>query len=256
MEPSEDPPEPQPAPSRARRLLAGVREGAIIVVIALVIATCIKTFLAQMFVIPSQSMENTLQRSDRVLVVKAVAYQRGDIVVFADDLGWLPAAPPAAPWQQALEFIGVVPASGDQYLIKRLVGLPGDHVVCCDVQGRITVNDQPLDETDYLYRRPDGTTVNPSDLQFDVWVPQGRVFVLGDHRDASADSRYHLCDVRGATQKGDNAFPAVSSIQGPAKLLAYPFDRYTTFAAPPTYANVPDPPTAPDPLPVPQGGGC
>ncbi len=228
----------------------------LIVVIALVIATLIKTFLAQMFVIPSQSMENTLQRSDRVLVVKAVGYQRGDIVVFEDKLNWLPPAPEANAVQRALEFVGVLPASGDQYLIKRLIGLPGDRVVCCDVQGRITVNGFALDESSYLYRKPDGTSVKPSEMPFDVVVPAGRIFVLGDHRNASADSRYHFCDTVGATAKGDNAFPFVVSIQGPAKVLAYPFDRAATFAAPATFAGVPDPVPAPDPPPLPQGGGC
>ncbi len=243
-------------PTLLQRVIGGVRETVLIVVIALVIATLIKTFLAQMFVIPSQSMERTLQRSDRVLVVKTVAYQRGDIVVFEDKLNWLPPAPKANAVQRGLEFVGLLPASGDQYLIKRLIGLPGDHVVCCDAQGRMSVNGVALDETEYLYRQPDGTQVKPSEMPFDVVVPEGRIFVMGDHRNYSADSRYHLCDTVGTRAKGDNAFPSVTSIQGPAKLLAFPFDRFVGFSTPATFAAVPAAVATGDPVPTPQGGGC
>lgn len=251
--------EPDKAPAQRsllRRFVVGVKETVLIVVIALVIATLIKSFLAQMFVIPSQSMENTLQRSDRVLVVKVMAYQRGDIVVFEDRLNWLPPAPPANPVRRVAEFIGILPASGDQFLIKRLVGLPGDRVVCCDAQGAVTVNGVALNEAQYLYRRPDGTLIKPSEMPFDIVVPEGRFFVLGDHRNASADSRYHLCDTVGARAKGDNAFPSLDSIQGPAKLLAYPFDRFTTFSTPDAFAAIPAAAPMPDPPPAPQGGGC
>jgi signal peptidase I len=247
---------PAGRPSLSRRLLAAVKETALIVVIALVIATLIKTFLAQMFVIPSQSMENTLQRSDRVLVVKPMAYQRGDVVVFEDRLNWLPPAPKASPVRLGLEFVGLLPASADQYLIKRLVGLPGDHVVCCDAEGRVSVNGVALDESAYLYRKPDGSTVRPSELTFDVYVPEGRFFVLGDHRNASADSRYHLCDQVAARPKGDNAFPSIDAIQGPAKLLAYPFDRATSFSTPATYGSIPAPEALAGAPPEPRGGGC
>lgn len=256
MEPSQTDIDPARQPTLLRRVFNGARETVLIVVIALVIATLIKTFLAQMFVIPSQSMEPTLQRSDRVLVVKTMAYHRGDIVVFEDKLNWLPPPARANAVQRGLEFVGILPASGDQFLIKRLIGLPGDHVACCDSAGRVTVNGVPLDESAYLFKNPDGTMVKPSEMSFDLVVPAGRIFVMGDHRNYSADSRYHLCDTVGATRKGDNAFPSIESIQGPAKLLTFPFDRATTFSTPATFAGVPDPEPTSDPPPTPQGGGC
>ncbi len=241
--------------SLGRKVVDGVREFVVIVVVALLVATLIKTFLAQMFVIPSQSMEQTLQRDDRVMVLKVGGYARGDIVVFQDDLGWLPPEEPPGAGRRALEFIGVLPASGNQYLIKRLIGLPGDHVACCSASGKVTVNGVELDESEYLYLNPDGTTVRPSEIAFDVVVPEGRIFVLGDHRNASADSRYHLCDVsRGA--KGSSAFPALKSIQGPAKANVFPFNRSTTFSVPDVFAGVP-PPSQPGPAVAQvQGGGC
>ncbi len=248
--------DPTERPPLLRRVVGGLKETVLIVVIALVIATLIKTFLAQMFVIPSQSMERTLQRSDRVLVVKTMQYHRGDVVVFEDKLNWLPPAPKANAVRQGLEFVGLLPVSGDQYLIKRLIGLPGDRVICCDAQGQMSVNGVTLDESSYLYRNPDGSLIKPSEMTFDVVVPAGRIFVMGDHRNYSADSRYHLCDTLGAREKGDNAFPAVDSIQGPAKILAFPFDRFTVFSAPAVFATVPDAGPIPDPVPAPQGGGC
>lgn len=216
-----------------------VQETALVVLTALVIATLIKTFLAQMFVIPSGSMEQTLLVSDRVMVSKITDVHRGDIIVFEDEAGWLPAAQEPGIVEKGLQFVGVLPASGDQYLIKRLIGMPGDHVACCDQLKRITVNGQPLDESSYLFSGSDGHPVNPSDITFDLVVPADRVFVLGDHRTSSADSRYHLCQ----DLTGDiiDAFPRMSSIQGPAKAVLFPFSRWRTFAVPATFASVPDP---------------
>ncbi len=241
--------------SVGRRIVNGIRETVLVILIALVIATLIKTFLAQMFVIPSTSMQQTLELQDRVMVVKVTSYQRGDIVVFEDNLGWLPPEAPSSTPKKILEFIGLLPASGNQYLIKRLIGLPGDHVVCCSTSGRVSVNGQELDESSYLYRNPDGSTVKPSEILFDVTVPKGHIFVLGDHRNASADSRYHLCDTtRGS--KGASAFPAVSSIQGPAKLNVFPFNRWRTFSVPAVYSAVPAAAGDPPAVAVVSGGGC
>lgn len=235
---------PTERPSVARRIASGVREVVIIVVVALLVATLVKTFVAQQFVIPSESMENTLDINDRIVALKVTPYHRGDIIVFEDQLGWLPAAPDPTPTQKVLEFLGILPASGDQYLVKRLIGLPGDHVTCCTAAGQVTVNGVAIDETSYLFRNVDGTQVKPSEAAFDVVVPAGRVFVMGDHRNKSADSRYHLCDTLYGT-KGLAAFPAISSIQGPVKLIAYPFSRAQWFNVPATFANVPAPSGSP-----------
>lgn len=239
-----------------RRIYVAMREFVLVVVIALLIATLIKTFLAQMFVIPSGSMENTLQINDRVMVQKVVSYHRGDIIVFADPANWLPPAPEAGGMQKALEFVGLLPASGSQYLIKRLIGLPGDHVACCDARGRLTVNGVALDESEYLFTDSVGNQVAPSELQFDVIVPKGHVFVMGDHRNASADSRYHLCDRVANRPQGSTAFVPQEDIQGPAMLLVFPFDRFTEFAVPAAFAKIPAPEGSPPDQAVIEGGGC
>lgn len=252
---AEGPPTQRPTPSLARRLAGGVREFVIIVVVALVVATLLKTFVAQMFVIPSESMEKTLEINDRVVAIKMVHYERGDIIVFEDDLGWLPPATPPSTMQKALEFVGVLPAGGNQYLVKRLIGLPGDHVTCCSKSGRVSVNGVALDESSYLYPNADGTTVKPSETAFDVIVPAGRVFVLGDHRNRSADSRYHLCDTSAGT-KGLAAFPTIASIQGPVRATAFPFDRARTFSIPATFAAVPAATAPPPALPQITAANC
>jgi signal peptidase I len=164
--------------------------------IALGLSLVIKTYLMQAFFIPSSSMEDTLQIGDRVLVSKLTPgpfdLHRGDIVVFEDPGGWLPPTPAKAAGNPALErvhgalmFIGLMPSDADNHLIKRLIGLPGDKVVCCDEQGRITVNGVPIDEP---YVKPGSA---PSEEEFEVTVPAGHVWVLGDNRGDSADSRYH-----------------------------------------------------------------
>jgi signal peptidase I len=229
----------------------------VILVIALIISTLIRTFGVEQFRVPTGSMEQTLygehdngdgtrSSGDRIFVAKAGGYDRGDIVVFEDKQGWLSAAPAgvSTPWyKDALEFVGVLPDSSKRYLVKRLIGLPGDRVTCCDDQGLIEVNGTPLLE-DYLYKNPDGSQVNPSDWEFDVTVPAGHVFVLGDHRNDSADSRYHLCS--GTQQTPQAAFPAVEDIQGPVVGIAYPVSRWARFHVPATFEGVPPPGDPPD----------
>ncbi len=173
-----------------------VREVFLVLAIALGLSLIIKTYLMQAFFIPSSSMEDTLQVGDRVLVSKLTPgplnLHRGDIVVFEDPGGWLPAAPakkassPAAERiHGALMFVGLMPSDADNHLIKRLIGLPGDKVVCCDKQGRITVNGTAITEP---YIKPGSA---PSEDAFKVTVPAGHLWVMGDNRGDSADSRYH-----------------------------------------------------------------
>jgi signal peptidase I len=226
-----------------RRTWGFVRELIIVVIGAVVVSSLLRAFVGQMFIIPSQSMENTLLVGDRVVVEKLTKFQRGDVVVFSDPGGWLeedPADP--GPWDKALEFIGLPTKSTPGHLIKRVIGMPGDKVVCCTAKGRITVNGYPLNETSYLYTDPDDDQVNPSDIKFEVVVPKDRIFVMGDHRDLSADSRCHLADLSTTQARGQVAFVPMSLVVGPAFAIAAPLDRAGRLRRPATFDNVPDPP--------------
>jgi signal peptidase I len=231
-----------------RRAWAFTRELLIVVVGAVVVSSLLRAFVGQMFIIPSQSMENTLLVGDRVVVEKLTDFQRGDVVVFSDPGGWLQEEPAdnPAPWDKVFEFIGIPTSSTPGHLIKRVIGMPGDRVICCDSKGRMKVNGQPLDEGSYLYADPDGVRVHPSDVKFEVVVPKDRIFVMGDHRDLSADSRCHLSDLSMDQGIGQVAFVPISLVVGPAFAIAAPFDRASRLRRPGTFANVPD---ATDPAP-------
>jgi signal peptidase I len=219
---------------------AWAREIAIVVVGALLASTLLRLFLIQMFVIPSGSMQNTLLIDDRVAVQKVVGYARGDVIVFRDDLGWLlPTKVEENPFRKALIFVGLMPDESANHLIKRLIGMPGDHVTCRDAQGRVSVNGVALDEGSYLYADPTtGRQVDPSSVAFDVVVPAGTVFVMGDHRNSSQDSRCHLADPTDGAP-GSPAFVPVGSIVGTAVAVVYPFERLRGLSRPPTFERVP-----------------
>ena len=144
-------------------------------------------------------MQNTLEIKDRVAVNKVPflshTIMRGDIIVFRDPDHWLgdpaPSADPLiiAKLREGLIAVGVLPNPAKQHLVKRVIGIAGDHLVCCDNKKRITVNGIPLNEP-YIFKGD-----NPSDMNFDVRVPPGKLWVMGDHRGASADSRYHTDDI-------------------------------------------------------------
>lgn len=215
------------------------RELLTIAVIALVISFVIKTFLVQAFWIPSGSMEETLNIGDRVLVSKIKAgpmsIDRGDIVVFEDPGGWLPASaepdrgPVLGPVVNALEFVGLAPTAEGNHLIKRVIATAGDHVECCDAQGRMSVNGQPLEE-DYLY--PNDI---PSQDPFDVTVAADSIWVMGDHRSNSRDSR--------ANDDGTGATGSVPTdhVVGQAMALVWPLGRAEWFDNPSTLSSVPAP---------------
>lgn len=213
-----------------------VRELVIVVFVALLLSLLLKSFVLQPFWIPSASMEPTLVPGDRVVVSKLTPgpfdLQRGDVVVFSDPDHWLGAqdsvrAPNAV--QKVLEFVGLYPA-GDNHLIKRLIGMPGDHVQCCTSAGQITINGAPISEP-YL---AGGT--KPSLTPFNITVPKGRIWVMGDNRGDSADSRYH------DNGTGATGSVPVKDVTGRADAILWPLDRITwlsNYSA--TFAKVPSP---------------
>lgn len=230
----------QERPSLGSRMLSWLTEGVLIIVGAIIIAALLRTFVAQMFVIPSGSMEHTIEIGDRVVVSKFGGFQRGDVVVFKDPGGWLnlPKTDPG-PVRHALEFIGVLPNSGTDHLIKRVIGMPGDHVRLGD-DGRIEVNGKALDETPYLYT-DNGVQVAAATVPFDIVVPKDHIFVLGDHRNASGDSRCRLANVQQGQPKGQAAFIPVDDVVGAAVAIVAPLDRLATFNVPLTFVDVPAP---------------
>ncbi len=255
---SEEEPTTTEQKSLLRRILGGFAEIVIIVVGALVISMTLKTFVGQMFIIPSGSMENTLRVGDRVLVSKFGGFQRGDVVVFQDPAGWLGTVPPQPTGMEAtLEFIGVLPNSGVEYLIKRVIGTEGDRVACCTTEGQVTVNGVALDESAYLYSE-NGVQVAPSSVTFDVVVPAGHIFVMGDHRNASADSRCRLQSVGDDGVTGSPAFVPNSDVVGAAVAIVAPLDRLATFRVPQTFAAIPDPeqPAPSEPTIIEAPPGC
>ena len=208
------------------------RELPILIIVALALALLIKTFAVQAFFIPSSSMEDTLDIGDRVLVNKIVYHtrdiHRGDIVVFNGLDSWdpsVPQTPPSNPLRRAADWVGAAfgVSAGEKDYIKRVVGVPGDHVKCCDVQGRVTVNGAPLSERSYLH--PGDA---PSTTPFSVTVPPGRLWVMGDHRSVSYDSRQHLGD------PGGGSIPE-NKIVGRAFMIVWPVNRFRILPIPSTF---------------------
>jgi len=249
----------RPDRSSGGQALSFLKELLIVVVGAVIVSSLLRAFVGQMFIIPSESMESTLLRGDRVVVQKITGFDRGDVVVFRDPGGWLSEpVEERRPFDRVLEFVGLPTKSTPGHLIKRVIGLPGDTVVCCDEENRITVNGFSLDESSYLYVDSDGVQVNPSDVRFEVLVPTDRIFVMGDHRDVSADSRCHLSDTWEDLGKGQIAFVPIDKVVGPAFAIAAPFDRATRLRQPPVFTDVP---AATEPAPSeaviePEGVSC
>lgn len=208
-----------------------LRETAIVVVLSLVIATLVRIFLVQAFLIPSSSMQDTLLVGDRVLVSKLTTrfgeIGHGDVVVFGDPNGWLSAPPaegsgPGAWLRNGLQFVGVLPEDSQGHLIKRVIGVGGDTIACCGDNDRVTVNGVAVDESGYL--NPGDA---PSSRDFEVDVPEGELFVMGDHRSNSGDSRVH------------GTVP-VDQVVGRAIVIAWPVSRWDGISDGGAFNGVPD----------------
>jgi signal peptidase I len=219
------------------------RELPVLVVVALVIALLIKTFVVQAFFIPSSSMENTLEVYDKVLVNKLVYHfrsiQPGDVVVFSGAGSWDPVPPPAKPSSDPVVrlydatmgrllhsisgLFGTVPGQTDY--IKRVIGVPGDRVACCTAGGLVTVNGVPLHESSYLF-----PGAQPSQIHFRIKVPPGRLWVMGDNRYVSADSRLHR------QSPGSGTVPE-NKVIGRAFLIVWPPSRWGVLPIPSTFSQ-------------------
>ena len=221
------------------------KELPILIGVALVLALLIKTFLVQAFSIPSDSMQDTLQRGDRVLVDKLTPWfgstpERGEVVVFQDPGGWLP--PPVSEggaWaqvQKGLSFIGLMPSAEDQNLIKRVIAVGGDTVEC-QVGGQVTVNGVPVDERDFIYPGTPGDLNDPANTPCDdrafgpIEIPEGRLWVMGDDRQDSQDSRFHVTGPGGGTVSEDE-------VVGRALVIAWPVTRWSFLPVPDGYSAV------------------
>ncbi len=197
-----------------------LRELPLLVILALVVSLLIKSFLVQFFYIPSGSMENTLQIKDRVAVNRLPFIGndigRGDVVVFRDPAGWLPEASSVSgngitnTIREGLVLVGIIPNPAKQYLVKRVIGVAGDNVVAKDQV--LTINGKPTNEP-YIFA---GNT--PSDTDFNITVPEGKVWVMGDHRGASGDSRVHQDDV-------NIGMVPLEKITGRVVATIWPFNR-------------------------------
>ncbi|WP_110944092.1 signal peptidase I [Streptomyces niger] len=207
------------------------KELPLLILIALALALVIKTFLVQAFSIPSDSMQNTLQRGDRVLVDKLTPWfgskpERGEVVVFHDPGGWLNEVPTPAPnpVQKVLSWIGLMPSAEEKDLIKRVIAVGGDTVECKGT-GPVKVNGKALKEDSYLFA---GNTPCGDKPFGPLKVPEGRIWVMGDHRQDSLDSRYHQ-DLKG------NGTVSEDEVVGRAFTIAWPVNRWSLLPVPDTF---------------------
>ncbi len=249
IEPSDADPD-QPRPARTHR--PWWQETVLLLGFALVLAVLIKAVLVQAFYIPSGSMEPGLVLDDRILVQK-VSYafggepQRGDVVVFEDPGDWLPDSEkvgPTNPVTKALATVGLYPQGG--HLVKRVIGVEGDIITCCDEQGRISVNGVALDEDGFI--RSEGEPCDGPMVSCD-WeagpVPEDHVFVMGDNRGNSSDSTVHMCRERATDCVPGDEFVSEDLVVGRVLALVWPADRFDLLQRPQAFGDVTDAPDAP-----------
>lgn len=217
-----------------QRFWAITLEILIVLALAVGVSTLIRQFVFQIYSIPSQSMEQTLQVGDRIIVNRVPGagkdIKRGDVVVFQDAKGWLSddLLSGNSVARSIGEFLGVIPANGEQVIVKRVIGTAGDSVSCCTADGKLEVNGVAVNEP-YL-----AAGEKPSENPFSVVVPEGSIWVMGDNRSHSADSRAHL-------NKGNTSFINVSDVIGKVQWVAWPTSHWSSVAHREAFANVPDP---------------
>jgi signal peptidase I len=200
------------------------RETSFIIVMALFLSVLLRTFVFQAFFVPSESMEDTLLKDDRIIASK-LSYRfgdihRGDVIVFHDPSDWLyNESTPAGLGKtinDALTWIGILPSNSGDDLVKRVIGTPGDNVKCCSPDGQIIINGVPINESSYIKG-------NTNQVKFDIVVPAGRVFVMGDHRGASSDSRFHLDQFHGTVP--------IEKIVGQVTFRVWPLNRFVVMSS-------------------------
>ncbi|WP_082031652.1 signal peptidase I [Actinomyces polynesiensis] len=216
-------------------VLAWLREVGLVLLLAVILSSLLRAFVVQVFWIPSPSMHDTLVEDDRIAVSRVSAWtgdiHRGDVVVFNDSLGWLPTVQSGGAGgvlRDVGEFIGFLPADGEQTLVKRVIGVGGDHVTCCTAAGRIEVNGVAIDEP---YLAPGQA---PSTIPFDVVVPEGHLWVMGDNRGNSSDSRYHMTD-------GQTPFVSLDDVVGRAMWVIWPVSHWSSLGGREVFDKVPEP---------------
>ena len=224
--------EQTPPPSERQRKSRGVklfvRDILVIFLAALLISFLIKTFLVRSFYIPSESMMDTLHVDDRIIVnllePELMPISHGDVVVFTDPGNWLPGGdepdtrnPVAVAVDEVLGFVGLSAPDSDDHLIKRVIGLPGDVVTCCNDFGQLTVNGVPLEEP---YAVVPTATSPAAPATFEVTVPEGMIWVMGDNRYNSRDSVFHRDEPGGG-------FVPIKNVVGTAFVINWPADRWS-----------------------------
>ncbi len=231
MEAASDGESPGGGSTAAKKPRSFWKELPLLIGIALILALLIKTFLVQAFSIPSDSMQNTLQRGDRVLVDKLTPWfgsepERGEVVVFHDPGGWLEdtATPEPNAVQKFLSFIGLMPSAEEKDLIKRVIAIGGDTVEC-KKNGPVTVNGKALDDKSFIFA---GNSACDDEPFGPIHVPEGRIWVMGDHRQNSLDSRYHQ-------ELPGQGTVSTDEVVGRAVVIAWPINRWATLPVPSTF---------------------
>jgi signal peptidase I len=239
--------------SGARRKLPLWAETIVLLVVAVVLALVIKTFFVQAFYIPSSSMRPGLVVNDRILVEKPSYWfsgtpERGDVVVFEDPGDWLGPSEDSGPTSlptRALSAIGLYPSGG--HLVKRVIGVEGDVIRCCDEQGRLEINGEPVDESGFIapQRLCDGPMPGGGSCRWEAGpVPEGSLFVMGDNRSASADSSVRLCVRPGGDCDESDAYVDDDLVVGKVFALAWPPSHARFVSRPDAFADVPAPSAA------------